>query len=81
MAPRTILKADRSVGVITLDSDTQLAGVPPEVWAYRLGNRTALEWVLDQHKEKTPKDPPSASASTPTGLLSIKRRLSTCSCA
>ncbi|MEO8587795.1 MAG: hypothetical protein ABI432_00350 [Flavobacteriales bacterium] len=22
-----------------------------------LGNRTALEWVLDQYKEKTPMDP------------------------
>jgi predicted helicase len=26
------------------------------VWTYRLGNRSALEWVLDQYKEKTPKD-------------------------
>ena len=25
--------------------------------AVRLGNRSALEWVLDQYKEKTPKDP------------------------
>jgi len=40
-----------------LDSETQLSGVPPEACAYRLGNRSALEWVLDQHKEKTPKDP------------------------
>jgi predicted helicase len=23
----------------------------------KLGNRCALEWVLDQYKEKTPKDP------------------------
>jgi len=23
----------------------------------KLGNRSALEWVLDQYKEKTPKDP------------------------
>nr|WP_282706983.1 type ISP restriction/modification enzyme [Sinimarinibacterium sp. CAU 1509] len=26
-------------------------------WDYRLGDRSALEWVLDQYKEKTPKDP------------------------
>ena len=31
--------------------------MPREAWDYRLGNRSALEWVLDQHKEKTPKDP------------------------
>jgi len=26
-------------------------------WAYKLGNRSALDWVLDQYKEKKPKDP------------------------
>mgnify|MGYP007130765185 CR=1 FL=1 len=31
-----------------------LAGVPPEAWAYRLGNRSAIDWVLDQYKEKKP---------------------------
>jgi hypothetical protein len=24
------------------------AGIPPEVFGYRLGNRSALEWVIDQ---------------------------------
>jgi predicted helicase len=42
---------------IVLDSETQLSGAPAEAWAYRLGNRSALEWILDQHKERTPKDP------------------------
>jgi predicted helicase len=55
--PRVILKADRDNGIITLDSETQLCGVPAEAWTYRLGNRSGLEWILDQHKEKTPKDP------------------------
>lgn len=57
LAPRPLLKADKSAGVIVLDGETQLSGVPPEAWGYRLGNRTALEWVLDQHKERKPKDP------------------------
>ncbi len=26
-------------------------------WEYVLGSRSALEWVLDQYKEKKPKDP------------------------
>ena len=26
-------------------------------WDYKLGNRSALEWVLDQYKESKPKDP------------------------
>ena len=37
--------------------ETTLAGVPPEAWDYKLGNRSALEWILDQYKEKKPKDP------------------------
>ncbi|HEX4160783.1 MAG TPA: type ISP restriction/modification enzyme, partial [Rhizomicrobium sp.] len=42
VAPKTILKAVKESGVIMLDSDTQLAGVPKEAWDYRLGNRSAL---------------------------------------
>jgi predicted helicase len=30
-----------------------LAGVPEEAFAYRLGNRSALEWVLDQYQVRT----------------------------
>jgi predicted helicase len=26
-----------------------LAGIPPEAFDYRLGNRSALEWVIDQY--------------------------------
>ena len=29
---------------------------PAVAWAYKLGNRSALEWVLERHKETTPKD-------------------------
>jgi predicted helicase len=57
MAPKTVLRADRDNGMIVLDSETQLTGVPKEAWAYKLGNRSALDWILDQYKEKTPKDP------------------------
>jgi predicted helicase len=57
LTPKVLLKADKENGYIQLDSETQLAGVPPEAWTYKLGNRSALEWILDQYKEKTPKDP------------------------
>jgi predicted helicase len=57
LAPKTILKSDRDHGIIVLDSETQLSGVPAAAWDYRLGNRSGLDWILDQHKEKTPKDP------------------------
>ena len=57
LAPKAMLKADKENGNIQLDGETQLTKVPPEAWTYRLGNRSALEWILDQYKEKTPKDP------------------------
>ena len=32
-------------------------GIPPANWEYKLGNRSDLEWILDQYKEKKPSDP------------------------
>ena len=55
--PRPRLRADKERGIIVLDEQTSLAGVPPDAWRYRLGSRSALEWVLDQYKEKKPRDP------------------------
>jgi len=57
LKPKPILKADKEAGTIVLDSETKLEGIPPEAWDYRLGNRSALEWILDQYKESKPKDP------------------------
>ena len=56
-APKAMLKADKDAGSITLDSETVLSGIPSEAWDYQLGNRSALEWILDQYKEKKPQDP------------------------
>ena len=58
--PRVMLRAnagDKERGEIHIDSETVLRGVPADAWRYRLGSRSALEWVLDQHKEKKPRDP------------------------
>ena len=32
-----------------------LSGIPPETYEYRLGNRSALEWVIDQYQLSTDK--------------------------
>ncbi|MCX5983730.1 MAG: hypothetical protein NTY89_18460 [Nostocales cyanobacterium LacPavin_0920_SED1_MAG_38_18] len=40
-----------------LDDVTTLENIPKIAWEYMLGNRCALEWILDQYKEKKPKDP------------------------
>jgi predicted helicase len=55
--PKAKLKAFKDTGLIALDEATQLSGIPAEAWEYKLGNRSAIEWILDQYKEKTPKDP------------------------
>ena len=54
---RAILRADKSSGTITLDERTTLAGIPERAWEYQLGSRSALEWLLDQYKERKPRDP------------------------
>jgi predicted helicase len=51
------LKADKNANAIIIDDETTLTGIPKEAWEYKLGNRSALEWVLDQYKESTPSDP------------------------
>ena len=55
--PKPKLKADKIKGSIILDDVTTLENIPKIAWEYMLGNRCALEWILDQYKEKKPKDP------------------------
>lgn len=57
LAPVPKLRSIPGERTVIVDSDTQLRGIPSEAWDYRLGNRSAIDWVLDQHKEKTPHDP------------------------
>ena len=57
MAPKPRLIARKEAGVIEVDTLTTLRGVPPEAWDYRLGTYSALEWILERYKERTPKDP------------------------
>jgi predicted helicase len=56
LKPKTKLKADREKNSINLDDVTFLQDIPKIAWEYKLGNRSALEWILDQYKEKKPKD-------------------------
>jgi predicted helicase len=55
--PIAKLKADKESGLIFLDDNTELTGIPVQAWDYKLGNRSTLEWILDQYKESKPKDP------------------------
>jgi predicted helicase len=51
------LKADMETGTIIIDSMTTLSGVPNTAWEYKLGTYSALQWILEQYKEKKIKDP------------------------
>ncbi|MGE0083372.1 MAG: type ISP restriction/modification enzyme [Desulfococcaceae bacterium] len=55
-SPKPKLKADRDKGAIVIDTATSLHGVPKSAWEYRLGTYCALQWILDQYKEKKIKD-------------------------
>ena len=57
LSPKPLLRSDMAAGTIALDSETTLRGIPAQAWQYKLGNRCAIDWVLDQYKEKKPKDP------------------------
>ncbi|VBM56233.1 adenine specific DNA methyltransferase [Burkholderia pseudomallei] len=56
LTPKCILRSMPDAGRIVVDSETTLDGIPIEAWSYRLGNRSAIDWVLDQYKEKSVKD-------------------------
>jgi predicted helicase len=55
--PACRLMARKEQGIIEIDTQTALRGVPAEAWEYRLGTYSALEWILERYKEKKPKDP------------------------
>lgn len=55
--PKTILRSDPAGGRVLLDSITTLENIPSAAWKYKLGNRSAIDWVLDQLKEKKSRDP------------------------
>ncbi len=49
------MKLSKDKTQIIYNNFLTLDGVPSEAFAYRLGNRSALEWVIDQYRVKTDK--------------------------
>lgn len=58
--PKAKLKVIKETGVIELDENTELHGIPKEAWEYQVGDRSALEWILDEYKAKKPEDQKTA---------------------
>jgi predicted helicase len=47
------MKLDKEAGTLRYNDFITLSGIPPETFDYRLGNRSALEWVVDQYQVST----------------------------
>ena len=47
------MKLDKDKGALRYNEFLTLNGIPPEAFEYRLGNRSALEWVIDQYRTTT----------------------------
>jgi predicted helicase len=50
------IKAGNSSKMVMPDG-TLKDEIPREAWSHKMGNLSALEWILDQYKGKKPKDP------------------------
>jgi predicted helicase len=44
------MRLSKDKTALTVNPSLTLAGIPPETFSYRLGNRSALEWVIDQYQ-------------------------------
>ena len=49
------MKLSKNKTSLAVNESLTLDGIPPEVFNYRLGNRSALEWVIDQYQVSTDK--------------------------
>lgn len=46
------MKLSKDKTQIVYNDFLTLAGIPPETFEYRLGNRSALDWIIDQYRVK-----------------------------
>ncbi|HEY9853420.1 MAG TPA: type ISP restriction/modification enzyme [Leptolyngbyaceae cyanobacterium] len=49
------MRLDKDKTQIKYNDFLTLAGIPPEVFEYRLGTRSALDWIIDQYQVTTDK--------------------------
>ncbi len=44
------MKLSKDKTALIVNPSLTLAGIPPETFRYRLGNRSALDWIIDQYQ-------------------------------
>ena len=47
------MRLSKDKGRLTVNKSLRLCGIPGKALEYRLGNRSALEWVIDQYQLHT----------------------------
>lgn len=60
------MKLTRDKTSIVYNNFLTLSGIPPEAFEYRLGNRSAIDWLIDQYQVST--DPRSGITNDPNRL-------------
>ncbi|MDE2651931.1 MAG: hypothetical protein OXI62_14590, partial [Chloroflexota bacterium] len=88
MLPRgKVNSADGSYKVysaLKYNDSLTLSGIPEQAFAYRLGNRSALDWIVDQYRVKTDKrsgitHDPNGYSEDPRYILKLIERVITVS--
>ncbi len=46
------MKIDKKKGVLILDNHNKIENIPLEVFNYKIGSRSALDWIVEYHKFK-----------------------------
>ena len=44
------MRLNKNKTALTVNESLTLDNIPPETFNYRLGNRSALEWIIDQYR-------------------------------
>jgi very-short-patch-repair endonuclease len=65
------MRLNKDKTALTVNPTLTLQGIPPETYDYRLGNRSALEWVIDQYQVS--EDKRSGIVSDPNGYSDDER--------
>ena len=51
------MKLSKDRTAVQVNDSLTLAGIPSEVFEYKLGSKSALEWIIDQYQIKGDSDP------------------------
>jgi predicted helicase len=69
-----VTKMKRVNDSIVVNETLTLAGIPPIAWTYKLGNRSALEWLIDQYQLDGDSDP-NAYSDDPMYIVNLVERV------